>query len=121
MLRPYGIFRDHPIVNSGCNARLVARMLRLYGIFRDHPIVHQPQNPMNVIRHHHKFIQMGIGKMLGDALPNLGDDLTRDRGCHLLLLNLTEAALPLMGADCDEISPNLAVVVMFEPNRSAVV
>ncbi len=77
------------------------------------PYPSDPQNPVNVIRHDHKFVQFHQRKMIGNGAPTLLRHLPRIIQPHFRTCDFTKQAGASTGADGNEIRPSLRIVISF--------
>ena len=85
---------------------------------RDHLPTHKHNNPMHVIRHHHKHIQLHMRVMLRQPLPRLFDRLPHRIQLHPADRDPTKQMLPPVRTNRHRIRPILRVVVFPQPPRS---
>ena len=83
-------------------------------------IIQPKQNAVNVIRHDDKRIQSRVVEMLRHLLPAGCRNISDSVCLHDAIRNLAERALPVLRAHRNEIRARLAVIVIFQPNRAAV-
>jgi len=81
-----------------------------------------PQNnyPMNMIRHHHKCININPGIMSRQFFPHRFNHPPRFIQPHLPIDNLPKRAFSVLRADGDEISADLGIIVFRQPDGSSV-
>ncbi|MGQ9827810.1 MAG: hypothetical protein ACUVSW_08085 [Roseiflexus sp.] len=81
-----------------------------------------PNNPMDVIGHHHKFIivQLDIRTQIGGFEPFLARNLPIFIQSHRATGYLPKQVFPFMRDNGDKIRPWLAVIVTLQTNRTAV-
>ncbi|NUQ39964.1 MAG: hypothetical protein HUU32_01065 [Calditrichaceae bacterium] len=69
---------------------------------------------MNVIGHHHKFIQIHIVEMLGDFLPILAGHFPDFRQLHFPAHNFPKPTFPVAGANGNEIPAGCRIIISLQ-------
>lgn len=71
---------------------------------------------MEVIWHNHELIHQNMGKGARNSRPFVANDLASRVQYHLTIDNITEEAMPTLGADGYEIGTGTAVVMVGQPD-----
>ncbi len=71
-----------------------------------------------MVRHDNPFVEFHVWEMRGEFGQAGGGNLPQGIQSNLIPDHLTEQALPIPGADRDEVRPGLGVVVSREADRS---
>ncbi len=76
---------------------------------------------MDVIRHNHEGVQLHGREPIRQGVPHLLNHCASRIKPHPLLHHLAEQALPVLRADGDKITAGFAVVILFQPDGTAMV
>ncbi len=102
-------------VRLGLYPTWLSGMLRPYGGRR----VGNQDHPVNVIRHHDKFIQCDVSKMTRDVLPARPGDLSRFIQSRLSVHDLPKHTFAIARYDRNKICAWLGIIIALQSDRAA--